>query len=187
MPHTVLRAAGSALAWALMGLVFAVTVAVGIAPRVMGAVPLTILTGSMNPVLAPGDVAVVAPDPAGYRRGDIITMQPAYDDPRLVTHRVVSVVLGPDRLPSRYVTQGDANASPDEPVDADQVHGRMVYAIPLVGWALQAASLAQLDLAVRTAGILIAAWALTPTRLQDRLRAAAGRPLPRRRRTAPAA
>lgn len=128
--------------WLLAGvlvvllLVLVVTVAY---PRVRGYVPLTILTGSMEPTYAPGTQVFVEPvegaDEAQERIGvgSVITFMPYPDDPTLVTHRVVKVSHGTDGAP-RYTTQGDANSAPDETrVGTQQLRGVVRYDVPWVG------------------------------------------------------
>lgn len=126
---TVASGALTVLMVALVALVAAVTVV----PRAMGAVPLTVLTGSMEPALAPGDLVVVRPAPADeIRVGEVITFQPVSDDPTLVTHRVTGLTTEPTGV-TGFTTQGDANGAADDPIAADQVKGRVVYSVPWIG------------------------------------------------------
>ena len=109
--------------------------AVGVVvPRVTGATPYTILTSSMEPDLPPGTLVISRPvDPDEIGIGDVITYQLRSGEPAVVTHRVVSVgfTTAGDYV---FVTQGDANARPDEePVRAVQVRGEAWYAVPYVG------------------------------------------------------
>jgi signal peptidase I len=137
----------------LMVALFALVAAVVVVPRAIGAVPLTVLTGSMQPALSPGDLVVVRPMPADdIRVGDVITFQPVSDDPTLVTHRVVGVTLGSAGV-AGFTTQGDDNNAADAPIVADQVKGRVVYSVPLVGHLTNAALAPQLA-AVAGVGLL---------------------------------
>lgn len=130
------------LTWLLAGilvllcLLLVVTVAY---PRARGYVPLTILTGSMDPTYPPGTQVFVDPvegaaqaeDEVGV--GSVITFMPYPDDPTLVTHRVVNVSHGTDGAP-RYTTQGDANSTPDEDsIGVTQLRGVVRYHVPWVG------------------------------------------------------
>ncbi len=109
--------------------------AVVVVPRVLGATPLTVLSGSMEPALSPGDVVVVRPvDPGELRTGDVVTVQPVSGDPTLVTHRVVQVDRDGTDV-TGLVTRGDANGAADAPLVPDQVMGRVAYSVPLVGHA----------------------------------------------------
>ncbi|MBF0688269.1 MAG: signal peptidase I [Cellulomonas sp.] len=127
------RGVGSALLTAAMVVLLLVAAVVTVVPRLIGAVPLTVLSGSMEPTISAGDLVVVRPtDPADLRIGDVVTVQPESDDPTLVTHRVVGITRGADGL-AGFVTQGDANEHADAPVVPEQVMGRVVYTVPLVG------------------------------------------------------
>lgn len=128
--------------WLLAGLLVALLLVLVVTvayPRVRGYVPLTILTGSMEPTYAPGTQVFVEPvesaDEAQERIGvgSVITFMPYPDDPTLVTHRVVKVSHGTDGAP-RYTTQGDANSTPDESrVGTQQLRGVVRYDVPWVG------------------------------------------------------
>lgn len=126
-----LRGVGTVLVLALLALALAVAVV----PRLLGGAALTVLTGSMEPTYSPGDMVVSVPVET-YEVGDVVTFQPVSDDPTLITHRIVGVQLGAE---TRYVTRGDANGADDEPIQAEQVMGRVVYHIPYVGHVAGAA------------------------------------------------
>ena len=134
-PHPIRRVAG----W-LAGLVLVVAVggavAVSVVPAVTGASALTVLSGSMEPTLPVGSVAVVRLQPIDQiRPGDVITFtdrDPDSPATRVVTHRVVSVEQGPSG-PS-FRTKGDANNTPDQrPTAAADVHGALWYSEPVAG------------------------------------------------------
>ncbi len=119
----------------MVGAVLLAAAALVVVPKATGARPLTVLSGSMSPTYAPGDVVVVRPAAAtSLAIGDVITFQANSGDPALTTHRITGVVLGGDG-PS-YVTQGDANGATDaRPVTAAQIRGKVWYSLPLVGYA----------------------------------------------------
>lgn len=119
----------------MLGTVVAAAAALIVVPKASGAKPLTVLTGSMQPVLEPGDVAVVRPvDTERLQIGDVITFQAESGNPQLTTHRIVGVVLTTDGV--RYKTRGDANGAADPvPVKPEQVKGEVWYSVPLVGYA----------------------------------------------------
>lgn len=121
--------------WALLIAVAAIACAVIVVPAVTGARPFTILTGSMEPLYPPGTLVVVRQvDPDEIAIGDIITYQLKSGEAMVVTHRVVAVQLSADGE-TTFITQGDANNTPDEaPVRAVQVVGRLWYAVPYIGW-----------------------------------------------------
>lgn len=130
------------LTWILTGVlavlcfVLLVTVAY---PRARGYVPLTILSGSMEPTYPSGSQVFVDPVEGAEEAeeevgvGTPITFMPYPDDPTLVTHRVVKVSYGTDGEP-RYTTQGDANETPDETeIGPKQLRGVVRYHVPYVG------------------------------------------------------
>lgn len=118
-------------------------------PRVAGATPYTILTGSMAPGMAPGTLVVVKPvDASDIAVGSVITYQLKSGERTVVTHRVVGIGFDGhgDRV---FRTQGDANAVPDaEPVMPVQIKGERWYAVPRVGFVSNALSAAQRQTAV---------------------------------------
>lgn len=120
---------------ALVGL-FAMMVLV---PRLMGWVPLTIMSGSMEPTLPVGSQVVVeridgAADVDKVGVGDVITFLPQPDDDTLVTHRIVGQSIRPDGTKT-VTTRGDANGADDpDPVGAQQIRGKMRYHIPFAGY-----------------------------------------------------
>ncbi|SIT69957.1 signal peptidase I [Microbacterium sp. RU33B] len=126
----------SILGASVLVLVIGLAVLLQVVPRVLGGTSLTVLTGSMQPTLVPGDViAVRAADPSDIRTGDIITFQPVSGDPTLITHRVIGV--GSNTIDGRqFITQGDANDRPDPPILAEQVMGVYMFRVPLIGHAL---------------------------------------------------
>lgn len=71
---------------------------------------LTVLSGSMSPVFAAGDLILIERVAAAdLAVGDIITFR---QDERLITHRIIAAERTGGRL--LFITQGDANAAPDE-------------------------------------------------------------------------
>lgn len=106
---------------------------VTVIPLILGAVPLTVLTGSMRPGIQPGDVVVAAPVAAhDLRLGDIVTFQPESDNPTLITHRIVELSDGDAGV--QLITRGDANSADDPQILAEQVRGRMLYVVPKIGY-----------------------------------------------------
>ncbi|MGA8501466.1 MAG: hypothetical protein WB683_07955 [Candidatus Sulfotelmatobacter sp.] len=76
---------------------------------------------SMLPSVWPGDTLVVERvSPDQVRVGDVMLVG---RDGRLCAHRVVSVDEG-CRSP-RWITQGDSNLAPDQPVSRDELLGRV--------------------------------------------------------------
>jgi signal peptidase len=115
-------------------LAVAVLLALAIAgPLAIGDRPHTVLTGSMEPTIAAGDVVVdeqIAPTAA--RVGDVVTFRDPEDQSRLITHRVRSIRRQGSHL--WFVTQGDANNTTEHwRVAADGQLGRVAYTVPWVG------------------------------------------------------
>jgi signal peptidase len=106
-------------------------------PKILGAVPLTVLSGSMAPTMPSGSLAVVRPmDATQAQVGDVLCYQAEPDDPTLVTHRVTAVTRnGHGDGDVSLTLQGDANSAPDAGlVSPEQVRGSVVYAVPYLGW-----------------------------------------------------
>jgi signal peptidase len=125
---------GQVLAWFIIaGVLVLLTLGV-IVPRLGGATPYTILTGSMQPGMPPGTLVVVKPvQPENIAIGTVITYQLDSGKPTVVTHRVVRV--GIDGTGHRiFSTQGDANNAPDEKVVLPaQIRGEKWYSVPYLG------------------------------------------------------
>ncbi|RVW00078.1 signal peptidase I [Rhodococcus spongiicola] len=115
---------------ALVG-ILALTIVI---PRIAGATPYTVLTGSMVPTYPPGTLIVVKPeDPAALEAGDAITFQKESGNPEVVTHRIIMVRQN-SQGERTFVTQGDANPVRDaNPVVPEQVRGKVWYSVPYMG------------------------------------------------------
>ena len=98
---------------AVVGLAVAVFALLAVGPHVLGYRTMTMLTGSMAPMIEPGDVTVVTPIAVqDVTEGMVITYHQPIGDRSLVTHRVVEVDRSTDgRVSVR--TQGDANEAID--------------------------------------------------------------------------
>ncbi|MBM7530694.1 signal peptidase I [Brevibacterium luteolum] len=123
------------LLWIVAGALTALLLAMVVVPRLMGWVPLTVLTGSMEPAIPPGSQVYVKPveGASEVSVGDVITFMPNPDDDTLVTHRVTGIGVNGAGEKS-FTTQGDANNAPDpEAVLPKQIRGVVVYHLPYVG------------------------------------------------------
>lgn len=130
------RACAQVLLWMVI-LGFSAALAAGVlVPRVAGATPYTILTGSMTPTYPPGTLVVDKPtDPAAIGVGTVVTYQIESGKPAVVTHRVIAVNTTVNGELT-YTTQGDANPTPDsKPVRPEQIRGQLWYAVPHLGRA----------------------------------------------------
>lgn len=101
-------------------------------PMVLGYGYAVVASGSMEPTLSKGDFVIVHQE-AAYEKGEIITFIQAGDQ-RTTTHRIVEVEN------DRFVTQGDANNLADESITAEQIFGKVVLTLPLIGYLIQSAS-----------------------------------------------
>ena len=97
-------------------------------PMPFGVGGAVVLSGSMEPTLSVGDLLIIA-EKENYRPRDIIV----YQDAKIaVTHRIVSI--NGDEI----ITKGDANDSEDKPITQKHIKGKVVMAIPLVGYLVNA-------------------------------------------------
>jgi signal peptidase I len=107
--------------------------ALGVA-RLAGYQTFTILSGSMEPAIATGDLVfderIAAAD---ARVGDVITF-PEPGTRRLITHRLVHKRIGGGV--ARMGTKGDANNTPERwNIRADGQIGRVAFRVPKGGYA----------------------------------------------------
>ena len=82
-----------------------------------------VLTGSMEPTIHVNDMVFVLRRP-DYRIGDIVMYS---DGNATVTHRIVAI------NPNGYVTRGDANNTPDDPMPIERIIGKVIFVIPRSG------------------------------------------------------
>jgi signal peptidase I len=115
----------------------AALVGLGLLPRTGWYRPVTVLSGSMRPTFAAGDVIVVTPEPLrDVRVGQIISYRIPIGDHHVQTHRVTRVTRTGGHILVR--TKGDANTTAD-PWTAE-LHGttawRVRAVVPKLGWAI---------------------------------------------------
>ncbi|MBO1305395.1 signal peptidase I [Enterococcus sp. 669A] len=84
-----------------------------------------------------GDIVIVKlMNGSDVKEGDIVTFQVGEED-RYLTHRMVERL---DELNGEegdfIITKGDANATPDPPISADRVFGKVTFVIPKMGSVL---------------------------------------------------
>lgn len=155
-----LRTVGTWITWIFVSVVALALVAVIVIPKLLGWVPLTVLTGSMTPTIPVGSQVVVErvhgnADLAKLEPGQIITFLPKPDSGMTVTHRIVAKTTDPDGT-VRLRTRGDANNAEDPwELTSKQVRGQVKYWVPYVGYAATALPQKQKD-----TGIWITASAL---------------------------
>lgn len=102
------------------------------APQIFGYRPVVVLSGSMEPTYPVGSIAYIKETPfEEINSGDIITFL-ADAKGTMVTHRVVTK----EETQKVFVTQGDANKTPDpNPVRYQSVVGKGMFNIPYAGYA----------------------------------------------------
>lgn len=93
-----------------------------------------ILSGSMEPAIGMGSLTIVkgvSQDELAVN--DIITFMPVESSETLVTHRVIEI----NRDDNSFATKGDGNnVSDSSPVYYDDVVGKVVLSIPLLGYVI---------------------------------------------------
>lgn len=169
--------------WTVIGLAaFALAVGVFI-PRLAGATPYAVLTGSMRPALPPGTLAIVRPVPTEQiRTGSVLTYQLESGRPAVVTHRVIAQGVSTTTGEPVFRTRGDANPGPDPGwVRAVQVRGTVWYAVPLLGYPASVLTGDQRELIIAGAAgaLLLYAAVMFTGAVRDR-RAASVATTPRR-------
>ena len=94
----------------------------------LGWSPTLVSSGSMQPLVAPGDIVMIRPAEAAELVPNTVVL---YDTPG--TGRVLHRIL--EQLPDgTFRTGGDANSVPDSaPVQAEDIEGAAVLAVPWVG------------------------------------------------------
>ena len=93
--------------------------------------PVTIMSGSMEPLMHAGDVAMIRRENAEQIKvGDIVQY---WNQQVFILHRVVAT----DYIKGEtvYITKGDNNSVRDTaPVGAEQIHGKVIAIIPKIGF-----------------------------------------------------
>lgn len=156
------RALARTALWAVAGLAGGLLLAL-VAPLAVGGRPYTVLSGSMAPTIAAGDMIVAERIPAReVRIGDVVTFQDPERGNRPTTHRVGGIRREAGRL--AFVTKGDANDSVERwrAAPAGEL-GRVVYKIPEIGHVTALAG-------TRTGFILLVAVPLLLVAINELLR-----------------
>jgi len=104
-----------------------------VAPKFVGGQSLSVLSGSMAPVVNTGDMVAIVPQKAtDIEPGQIVAFNDPNGSGRLYQHRVQSIEQENDQL--IVVTKGDANNSGETwqtPLDSEV--GKVVLIVPYVG------------------------------------------------------
>lgn len=136
----ILKWIGNVVAFILIALIILSVFSMIQAKRNPGALPsiagyrfMTVLTGSMRPLLEPGDMVISRqPKIENIKVGDVITF--LIKDNVLVTHRVTEIVNEEGKV--KFRTKGDANNAPDSDLTlSNNVVGTLLFNIPKGGYA----------------------------------------------------
>ncbi|MGE5473757.1 MAG: signal peptidase I [Ignavibacteriales bacterium] len=99
---------------------------------VMGYIPMTVISGSMQPELNPGDLIIVKE--SGLNKincNDIISFK--FNDNKIITHRAVEILK--DSGESKILTKGDANDFADGwQISKENIIGIVCLKIPFLGY-----------------------------------------------------
>ncbi len=93
--------------------------------------PSVIATGSMQPIIDPGDVILVKKvDSKDVQVGEVIQF---VEGDIKISHRVIDIIKKEGK--TLYVTKGDNNSVKDsEPVHPEEIKGKIIYTVPKIGW-----------------------------------------------------
>ncbi|SDJ94582.1 signal peptidase I [Natronincola ferrireducens] len=123
----------------LLGWMITSLVSIGMIWFAVGVFPIypsVVATGSMEPMIYPGDVILVEKitdikDIHQLKVGDVIQFQ---RERILISHRIIEIKEDDEGI-LRYRTQGDNNSAPDtELVGPEDIRGTIKKVVPKVGW-----------------------------------------------------
>jgi len=98
---------------------------------------LVVKSGSMEPAIKMGSLVVIKPQ-NDYKIGDIITFGPFSKNHPPTTHRIHDIKITGGS--SFYITKGDANNAPDQrEISQKDIIGKVIFSIPYIGYAIEAA------------------------------------------------
>lgn len=98
----------------------------------LGFQPNIIASGSMTPTLQVGDIAItVQTSPETIKTGDIIQYW-REGQPAPIIHRVIETYKTGGT--TYFITKGDANNAPDDPITPTKTVGKLIITIPKLGW-----------------------------------------------------
>lgn len=120
----------SPLSWILTSLLSIAIIwfAVGVFPIY----PSVVATGSMEPIIKPGDVILVNKSIYlnNLKTGDVIQFQ---RENILISHRIIEIIE--DAKGKSFRTKGDNNSAADgEAVKPELVKGKIIRVVPKIGW-----------------------------------------------------
>lgn len=107
-------------------------------PMPLGVGATVVLSGSMEPTLSTGDLLIIAKQDS-YQVDDVVVFQA---NRMAVVHRIVELYEKPvqgedgEEIQQMAITQGDANNTPDDPIQVSQIKGTVVFRLPIVGYLI---------------------------------------------------
>jgi len=118
----------------ILGIVLCFVLLAVLIPSVFSGSLAIVRSSSMEPAMRAGALAVMLPiDAEDVKVGDIIAFDPPWDPDVIVSHRVVAVHRDEQIF---FDTKGDATEETDPYyVPAQNVHGKVVFSIPYLGYA----------------------------------------------------
>lgn len=127
---------GQALGLVVLAALVLFLLSLTVGPLVLPYKALTVYSGSMEPTIHTGSVAIDLPVQASdVKVGDVVTFVRPDNQNELVTHRVIAVETGPSGR--QWVTKGDANSVADPwRVPATGAGYRYWFSIPYCGFIL---------------------------------------------------
>ena len=131
-----LRRAANVIAVAMAAAALASLLGVTLLPNLLGYKTYVVLSGSMEPAIHTGSVLVALPvSPDSLKVNDVIVYNRS-DVSESVTHRIIQV--NQDGAQPTFMTKGDANQAADAwTVRYGDTAGKIVLAVPLLGYAYQ--------------------------------------------------
>lgn len=127
-------------------------------PMSLGFGASVVLSGSMEPSLSVGDLLIVVPTDE-LSVGDVVVYT---SSGAAIVHRIIEI----DTESGTAVTRGDANNASDDPIPLTAIKGKVVYAIPLLGYAVEAIKTPVATVVL----IALAIWLMEASFRQDRAR-----------------
>jgi len=129
-------AVGQAAGLIVLGVAVLFLLFLTVGPLLLPYKALTVYSGSMEPIIHTGSVAIDVPIAAqDVKVGDIITFVRPDNQNELVTHRVIAIETGPSGR--QWITRGDANSVADPWRVAAAGGGyKYVFSIPYCGFVL---------------------------------------------------
>ena len=92
--------------------------------KIFGIGTLVVVTGSMEPTINIKEMIIIK-EQNDYKVGDIVTYKDSKG--KLVTHRIVS------KAGNKIITRGDNNTVSDDPININQIEGKIYYHSAVLG------------------------------------------------------